>query len=698
MTGETREKQKKKKKNQVPFRLNILFIIVFLLFSILILQLGIVQIVNGQQYKEKVQNTQTKTSKLNAARGLIYDRNGTLLAGNQPKKAITFTRTNYDSSEDLLNLAKKLSHYITMDTNDLTETDMKNYWVAKQGLTKAFDEKLSKSEYNKLVDQDNKAYDLLLKRVSNKDMASLDKHDRQVAAIYFKLSQAMNLTPFYVKVGLSDQAFFRIGEHLDQLPGIHLTMASSRVYPNGHPFYLGYVNHIPQGKLDYYRVRGYNNNDKVGTSYLEQYYEGVLNGVPTKLVYQTDQGDNAVGDPKKMEGRRGDSLVLTINYQFQQKVQHILKNELKRAMSQGGNPHLNSAYAVVVNPNTGGILSMNGVAYENGEFQNVSYQAVTGSFAVGSTVKGATELAGFMTGTIPSSFNDMPMYGGGIHHFSSYTGNSIGTVTPETALEASSNVFMGKIAANMAGIQLRNVGSHYEGAYIPPADSPKVIHAFRTLRNVYAQVGLGVKTGIDLPSEGLGYEGSIPPPQTGQILRYAIGQYDTYTPLMVAQYMATIANGGYRMQLHLLKSVRAPSIKQGTVGKVLYQYEPHVLDHITMSQHYLDRIHRGFWLVTHGSYHETAGKLAEPPYAKYDIAGKTGTADVNLSHDRHTVNELFSGYAPAGSGEEPQIAFTVIFPGLDNAHVGGDPYKIEYHTETAGKIVQAYFDMTGGIQ
>jgi len=350
------------------------------------------------------------------------------------------------------------------------------------------------------------------------------------------------------------------------------------------------------------------------------------------------------------------------------------------------NNYLKSAFAVVTNPNTGGIISLNGVEYSGGQFNNVSFETVTSPFAVGSTVKGATESVGYVTGKIPSSFNDKPFTGK--VSFSSYAHNRIGVVTPETALEDSSNIFMAKIASNLAGIKMASIPGKYKVTYIPFPSSPRVKKAFTEMRNMYSEYGLGVKTGIDLPTEGIGFHGPIPPPATGKILYYAIGQYDTYTPLQVAQYMSTIANGGYRMQLHLLKSIREPTNKPGDNGKIVYQYKPHPLDHITVSQHDLNRIKKGLWLVTHGNDIPTAPDIGTGKYKQYDIAGKTGTADV-YPNGHHTVNELFSGYAPANN---PQIALTVIFPGLMEARYPSDSF-LQYHTQAAGKIVQAYFQM-----
>lgn len=671
--GKEPQKKKKKKKNQVPFRLNILFIIVFLLFSTLILRLGFVQIVQGEDYKAQASQTKKVTSKQDAARGKMYGTNGELLVDNKSKYAITYTRPKGTQNDELLKLAKKLTKYIHLDTDKVTKRDEEDYWILTH--PNIYDEKLSPAEKKKYKDdKDNKAYKVVLKRITNKDLKQLDKQDMQVIAIWRELTQSMDLTPHYVKKGLDEKTVARIGEHLDSLPGIDLTVAPVRVYPHGHEFYLGHVGSIPEGDLDHYLVRGYNRNDQVGTSYLEQYYEDVLNGTATQTEYTVGQNGKVTGDPKRIEGHRGDDIELTINMELQKKVNKILEDGVRAAMP--GRPHLNSAYAVVMNPKTGGILTLAGRKYEDGHFKDVSDQTVNGSFAVGSTVKGATLLAGLETGNAPYGLVDKPVKykgGGGFH---SWQRAGLGYVTRETALERSSNIYMGLIGARLAGFQFQNGGS-WLATHIPYPNSPKVVHAFEKLRNVYSQFGLGAKTGIDLPSEGDGYKGPIPPPQSGQILQFAIGQYDTYTPIMVAQYMSTIANGGNRMQLHLLKSIRKPA-KDGKPGKVVYQYEPKVLDHITMSDDELKIVQRGFHLVTHGSQGTARLFVGELPY---DVAGKTGTADVNLKNGGHTVNELFTGYAPYN---DPEVVVSVVVPGDEN---GKDHLKI------AAKVFKAYFDL-----
>ena len=103
----------------------------------------------------------------------------------------------------------------------------------------------------------------------------------------------------------------------------------------------------------------------------------------------------------------------------------------------------------------------------------------------------------------------------------------------------SSNVYMFKTAMNIAGVQYVRGGT---------LDIPQ--KAFDTMRYYFGQFGLG-KTGIDLPNESAGQMGKSSQP--GFLLDLSIGQYDTYTPLQLAQYISTIANGGYRMQPQVVK-------------------------------------------------------------------------------------------------------------------------------------------------
>ncbi|MDY0396698.1 hypothetical protein RWE15_23315 [Virgibacillus halophilus] len=107
-------KKKRKKRAQLPFRLNILFFVVFLLFSVLIVQLGVVQILNGQEFQDKINSTVKDVTKVPVPRGKIYDRNHDVIADNKALYSITYTPPKGVQPTEKLDVAKKLSKYISM--------------------------------------------------------------------------------------------------------------------------------------------------------------------------------------------------------------------------------------------------------------------------------------------------------------------------------------------------------------------------------------------------------------------------------------------------------------------------------------------------------------------------------------------------------------------------------------------------------
>ncbi|KHF31191.1 Penicillin-binding protein H [Anoxybacillus sp. BCO1] len=121
--------KKKKKRMQLPFRLNVLFFVVFLLFSALILRLGVIQIVYGEQYRKEVERTENVTVHTPAPRGKIYDRNYQVVVDNEPLHAITYTRTQTTKPSEMIEVAKKLATYIEKSTERVTERDIKDYWI-----------------------------------------------------------------------------------------------------------------------------------------------------------------------------------------------------------------------------------------------------------------------------------------------------------------------------------------------------------------------------------------------------------------------------------------------------------------------------------------------------------------------------------------------------------------------------------------
>ena len=142
--------KKKKKKTHVPFRLNILFFIVFVLFSVLILRLGELQIVYGDDFKREIQRTEDVTVNNPVPRGKMFDRNGKVIVDNTPLNAITYTKNQNTQPTEMLKTAEKLAKLISIDTSKIRERDKKDFWILKN--PELAKEKITKKEWD-LYDQ-----------------------------------------------------------------------------------------------------------------------------------------------------------------------------------------------------------------------------------------------------------------------------------------------------------------------------------------------------------------------------------------------------------------------------------------------------------------------------------------------------------------------------------------------------------------
>ncbi|TYR77415.1 penicillin-binding protein 2 [Rossellomorea vietnamensis] len=694
-----KKKQKKKKKNRhVPVRMNLLFFFVFLLFSVLILRLGVVQIVSGEGYKQEVERTEDVVVTNSVPRGKIYDRTEKVIVDNVARNAITYTPPQSSNPEDMMEVAVKLAQLIEMDTSSVRERDQKDYWILTN--KKAADKKVTVEEKKEIArnkdlsskEKNNKIYQMTLERISEQDLASLTEQDIENLAIYRELSTGYALTPKIIKnEGVSQKEFAVVSENLSELPGINTTTDWERVYPfeNTIRSILGSVSSSKQGlpseMVDYYLSKDYSRNDRVGTSQLELQYEHILSGRKEKMKNVTKDG--AVLETKVMkEGQRGKDIVITIDMELQQEVEKIVSEELLKNVHQGRSSHLDRAFVVMMDPNSGEVLALVGKRYgkdpSTGEYRVMDYAlgTYTSFYEVGSAVKGATVLTGYMAGVITpgQSLVDEPIEIANDKKTSWFNTNG-GSTTPMTdryALERSSNVYMFKVAMKMAG------NPHY----IPKAPINGSEKDLVNLRNHFNQFGLGVNTGIDLPGEVDGYKGQYSLP--GNLLDFAIGQFDTYTPLQLAQYVSTIANGGYRVQPQILKEVRKPGRDPETLGAMEMKNEPTILNKVNVTSHQLENVQKGFYQVYHGSKGTAVTHFGDAPYV---AAGKSGTAESFTPRDPvtglkySTYNTTLIGYAPY---DQPEIAYSTVVPASHNGKT--DPY---INKDISRRIMDKYFEL-----
>ncbi|MDE1454630.1 penicillin-binding protein 2, partial [Bacillus paralicheniformis] len=615
------KKMKTEKRKSLPIRLNILFLLAFIIFTIVVVRLGMVQIVFGEDYTNEVQKQEEVDVSTSVPRGKIYDRNLNTIVKNKPMNAITYTRTSSTSQEDRLKIAKKLAEMIEIDTDKITERDKKDYWILtrpKKAEKLITDQDRKKVKDGKLKEDD--LYQLQLDRITEDKLKELTDQDLKVLAIKRQMDSGYALTPQYIKnKDVTAKEMAVVSEHLDELPGVDVTSDWKRDYPyNGLlRTMIGSISDsnegLPKSLLDHYLSLGYNRNDRVGKSYLEAEYENVLQGQKEKVKNITDKSGDIVDTEVISEGKSGKDLVLTIDVDMQKEIEKIIEDELKSAKAQHSAPLLDRAFVVMMDPRNGEVLSIAGkqLKSESGKLKVDDYAlgAMTSSYAMGSAVKGATVLTGLQTGAINlnTAFLDEPLWIGDSPNPKKSWRVGLGTLGIQGALEQSSNVFMFKTAIALG-----------KGQYKAHQPLNLQTKAFDTFRYYFSQFGLGVKTGIDLPNEATGYKGSQRLP--GFLLDYSIGQYDTYTPLQLAQYVSTIANGGYRMKPQLVKEIREPDSKKG-IGAVTQSVQPEVLNKLDMSDQYIKEVQNGFRRVmTKGT---AAGQFAS---ASYKPAGKTGTA------------------------------------------------------------------------
>ena len=247
---------------------------------------------------------------------------------------------------------------------------------------------------------------------------------------------------------------------------------------------------------------------------------------------------------------------------------------------------MDNALVVVQNPKNGDILAMAGRQIDKkGELLDYDLGNFTGQFAVGSSVKGATLLTGYQNHTIKvgEEMIDEPLhFSGGLTKRSYFNQNGKVLINDKEALMHSSNVYMFKTALRLAG------DPYSSGMNLPN----NIEEAGQKLRKGLNQVGLGVKTGIDLPNETIG---QIEPltNNPGNYLDLSIGQYDTYTPIQLSQYISTIANNGYRVQPHIGLAIH-DATNSDQVGPVKDKIKGNILNKVNNSQDEIDEVKQGF--------------------------------------------------------------------------------------------------------
>lgn len=663
-------------------RFGLIIVLLISIYLVIGCRLFNLQILKNSEYNDKLAMATEKTiESTSAPRGRIYDRNHKLLVDNEGIKTIYYKKQNGITTKEEIELAYEVSNNIDIDYSKIDDNKLKDFYYKshyKECRKKITDEEWDLYNKRKLNDKD---IDKLIYDRLDDEISEYTDSDKKAAYIYYLMNKGYSYAEKVIKNSdVTDAEYAYISENIDNLKGFNTKLDWERVYLYGDTFksILGNVSSntqgIPSELSEDYLKRGYTLDDRVGISYLEYQYEDYLRGTKAKYRLLSDNSYELVS-----EGKRGNDIVLTIDIELQKYLEEVLSNEVLNAKGEPGTQYYNRSFAIVSDPNTGEILAMAGkqAVLKDGYYQIVDYTPgiVTLPVTPGSVVKGASMMVGYKYGAIDIGavlndecikIKDTPL---------KCSWQTMGPIDDIYALQNSSNVYQYKIAIKVGN------GSYEYNQGLALDES-----AFDKYREMYAEFGLGEKTEIDLPVESLGFMGKSRLP--GHLLDFSIGQYDTYTPIQLSQYINTIANNGVRLKPYLLKEVYKPSDSGDTFGSLIYKANVTELGKLSVEKKYIDRVREGFSaVVTRGLGYGYMGNYT-------NSAGKTGTSqsfidtDGDGKVDTETITSSFVGYSPS---DNPKMSIVVVSPDISVP----DSTTYGVTRNISAQVVNKYFELNG---
>ena len=657
--------------HSIPIRLNLLFSIIILLFMIIIGRLLYMQVLNKDFYETKLASASKTKVTTSSARGEIYDASGKLLVENTVKQVVSFTRNNKMTAKDLKQIASQLLGYVSISSPNVTERQLADYYLADPEIYKKTvealpSEKRLDSDGNRL--SESELYNNAVDSVQTSQLNYTEDEKKEIY-LFSQLNAVGNFaTGTIVTDALTDTQIALIASASKQLPGVSISTSWDRkVLETSLSSIVGSVSSekagLPAEEADAYIKKGYSLNDRVGTSYLEKQYEETLQGKRSVKEIHLDKYGNMESVENIEDGTKGNNIKLTIDLAFQDSVDNLLKSYFTSELGNGGAKYSEGVYAVALNPKTGAVLSMSGIKHDlkTGELTPDSLGTVTNVFVPGSVVKAATISSGWENGVLSGNqtlTEQSIVFQGSPPINSWYTAFSGPMpITAVQALEYSSNTYMVQTALGIMGLT-------YQPNMI--AGIGNLDSAMGKLRSTFGEYGLGSSTGIDLPDESTGFI-----PKDYDLANYitnSFGQFDNYTPMQLAQYVATVANDGVRMAPRIVEGIYGNN-DNGGLGDLIQQLQPTEMNKVNISASDMSILQQGFYQVAHGTSGLTTGR-AFSNGAAVSISGKTGTAESYVADGQQATNTNAVAYAPS---DNPQIAVAVVFPHNTNLSNGVGP-------------------------
>lgn len=680
------------KKSNIKLRYNILTVITYLVGIVLIIQLFNLQIVHGAEYREESNTRLTRETKLEAARGAILDRTGEELVTTNTRFGLELYKTKIEENElnnSILNIINVLEKY-EAEYVDSFPVNVDPFEYTIEG------EELAKWKKNNKLDENATPEEAFYHFKERYEIQNSDIYEvRKIIAIRYEITISGYSSTKALKISknIPREAVAEFTESGDKFPGINIVVEPVREYTSGMlaSHILGYASKI---SAEEYKEKSdrYSQNDIIGKNGIEYVFEDYLKGQNgTKQIDMAVDG-TITSEYTSKEAIAGCDIVLTLDSNLQRITEQALENNIKKIASGGfGKTYpANAGSCVVMNVNTGEVLAMasypnynpadfiGGISnedwarYRDDSAKPLMNKAIQNAYAPGSIFKMVTAIAGLESGVITRTeqINDTGLYKKyGLTwpcwYYTDYH-RGHGFLNVSGAIEKSCNYFFYETGDRM-GIE--------------------------TLAKYARYFGLGVKTGIELPSEATG---AMATPEyaakknvtwtKGQTINASIGQgLDAFSPLQMTKYISMLANGGKPLDVNIVKTIRKPDGTEASKEEIenyintklgLNQEEP---EKLTIHQENLNAILQGMKSVTS----DTTGTA----YVRFkdfgiDVGGKTGSAESGKDENgKDIVHAWFAGFAPF---DKPEIAIVVM---VENGGHGN------YTAEVVRDIMGEYFGM-----
>ena len=662
-----------------PQRPSRLYVLAGFLFAVLACYAGLLynaQVLHYDEYQEQSQRSITKSEKVVASRGILTDRSGKVLISNRQIYNLSFDSSLLAKDDDLNAAVLRLvelceSEDLTWtDTLPLTDTAPFAYTLdgsstaTKQGFIRFLQksmELLSTSVTTDDVTEEllvssglpaSALFDRMRVKYGIPD-AWTDAQARKVLGVRYELALRAESAESYLMVKDISSELISLLNDGAYLGARVLSSTARRVETDVAPHVLGVTGSISDYTQEL-KDAGYAMNDTIGLFGAESAFESYLRGTNGRRVVSFNDQGKVTGETWAVEPVPGATVSLTIDESFQASVESALASVIENLTAKDGVTR--GGAAAVIQVGTGEVLAL--ASYPDYDlsryFQDYAElssdterrplvnRATNGTYPPGSTLKPITAFAALDSGatTVGEVLNDTghwtypSTWGGGLN---CWKRSGHGRVNVTTAITGSCNYYFAEMGYRMG---------------------------MTTLRDYYSAFGLGSKTGIEIGDAA----GSLPSQPEGQDLApwAAFGQANQlYSPVQLANAIATLVSGGQHCQAHLLKEVRSAD-----GGEVLALGSSTPLNTIDIDPSYLDAIKRGMLGYTTGSL---SGYFKD---CVVTAGAKTGTAQMGSDAANTGVFVCFGPY------EDPEIAIAIV---VEKTEAGANI------TPAAVEILNAWF-------